>query len=104
MKAVVACLVLVAVCIVMTGCATPYPMGAAYTEIKLPVTATANSGRSPKIGEAMCTTVLGLVATGDASIEAAKRDGGITKVHHVDWSAKNILGLYGEYKVVVYGE
>ena len=52
----------------------------------------------------MCTSILSMVATGDASIEAAMKNGGITKVHHVDWQAKNILGIYGEFKTTVYGE
>jgi hypothetical protein len=28
----------------------------------------------------------------------------ITKIHHVDWEVENILGLIGNYKVIVYGE
>lgn len=102
-----ALLVLVSVgmiCVVLMGCATSYPMGSLYTELKLPVTATDNAGRATKIGTATCTSILGLVAIGDASIEAAKKQAGITKVHHVDWDARNILGVYGEYKVTVYGE
>ncbi len=47
---------------------------------------------------------LGMVAIGDASIEAAKKNGGITKVHHVDWAVENILGIIGKYRVTVYGE
>jgi len=40
-------------------------------------------------------------AIGDCSIEAAKKNGGITKVNNVDWDANNILGIYGSYKVIV---
>ena len=93
----------VSLCFVM-GCATSYPHGMVYTELKLPVTATANSGTPTKVGTAKCISVLALVAIGDASIEAAKKDGGITKVHHVDWEVENILGIIGKYKVTVYGE
>jgi hypothetical protein len=78
------------------------PVGSLYTELKLPVSATANQGK--KQGTAECKSVLSLVATGDCSIDAAKKNGGITKVSHVDWEAKNILGLIGEYKIHVYGE
>jgi len=88
----------------LTGCATSYPIGQIYTELKLPVAVTSNGNNSPKIGIAECKSILGLVATGDASIETAKRNGGITKVHHVDWEVENILGIIGEYKVTVYGE
>lgn len=88
----------------LTGCATSMPVGGLYTELKLPITATGESGKNLKMGTAECMSVLGLIATGDASISAAMRNGGITKVHHVDWEAKNILGIIGNYKVVVYGQ
>lgn len=87
----------------LSGCATSYPIGGLYTELKLPVTATDNAA-SPKVGTAMCTSVLSLVAVGDCSIDAAKKAGGIHKISHVDWDAKNILGIYGMYTVTVYGD
>ncbi|MBL7016116.1 MAG: TRL-like protein family, partial [Kiritimatiellales bacterium] len=31
-------------------------------------------------------------------------NGGITKISHVDWKVKNILGFIGEYTTTVYGE
>ncbi len=92
-------------CLAMLGgCATTFPIGVLYTELELPITATANNGKATKVGRAEATSVLNLVATGEASIEAAKADGGITKVHHVDWYVENILGIIGKYECVVYGE
>jgi hypothetical protein len=88
----------------LAGCATPFPQGLLYTDLKLPVGVTGNGGKAPKIGTAECTSVLALVATGDCSVEAARKQGGITKIHHVDWDANNVLGIVGNYKVVVYGE
>ena len=88
----------------VTGCATLYPAGFIYTNINLPVTATANSGTATKVGISQSTSILGAVAIGDASIEAAKKNGGITKVHHVDYGVKNILGIFGTYTTTVYGE
>ncbi len=88
----------------LLGCATPVPIGTLYTGLKLPVTATSNSSASSKTGEAECISVLSWVAIGDCSIDAAKKNGGITKVNNVDWEAKNILGIYGSYKVIVSGE
>jgi hypothetical protein len=32
------------------------------------------------------------------------KNGGITKVNHADWEAKNIFGIIGNYKLTVYGE
>ena len=86
------------------GCATMMPMGSLYTKVKLPMTATSNSGASTKTGEAQCISVLSLIAVGDCSIDAAKKNGGITKVNNVDWDTMNILGIYGSYKVIVSGE
>ena len=95
----------VAVAALLTGCASSYPVGWGYTELKLPTAATSNSTvAKEKVGISTCNSYLGIVAIGDASIEAAMKNGGITKVQHVDWDAKNILGLYGEYKCTVYGE
>ena len=54
------------------GCATSFPVGSLYTELGLPVGATSNVTGSKK-GVAKCQSVLGLVATGDASIDAAKK-------------------------------
>jgi len=88
----------------LTGCATSDPRGIAYTNLRLPVAVTSNSGQSTKVGTAECKSLLSLVATGDASIETAKKSAGITKINHVDWEVENILGLIGTYKVIVYGE
>jgi len=100
------CLIcLVAVIPVFMGCATPRPIGLLYTELKLPIDAEGDMSKaSTKIGVAECQSVLGLVANGDASIERAMKNGGITKIHYVDWEVKNILGVIGNYKVIVHGE
>jgi hypothetical protein len=104
MKKGVTLFLVFAAAIFFVGCATPYPVGSFYTELKLPVTATSNSGKALKVGTAQCESFLSLIARGDASIETAKKNGGITKVHHVDWEVENILGIIGKYKVTVYGE
>ena len=93
-----------AILLFVMGCATSFPVGSLYTQLKLPVDVTGNTGTATKVGKATCISVLSLVAIGDASIEAAKQEGGITKVYHVDWDVENILGVYGKYKVTVYGE
>ncbi|MBW2644830.1 MAG: TRL-like family protein [Deltaproteobacteria bacterium] len=87
----------------LAGCASVYPIGVAYTEVKLPAEAT-GAAKALKVWTSECISVLSLVAIGDASIEAAMKNGGIKKIHHVDWDAKNILGLFGQYKTTVYGE
>ena len=85
------------------GCAGVTPMnGSLYTDLKGPV-AVGDASGSSKTGTAKATAIIG-IATGDASIEAAMANGGITKIHHVDSKVKNILGIYAEYTTVVYGE
>ncbi|MCD6569191.1 MAG: TRL-like family protein [Deltaproteobacteria bacterium] len=89
----------------LTGCAAVAmaPVMGLYTDVQAPYTATSNPSYS-KVGTATCTSILGLIATGDASIETAAKNAGIKKIHHVDYNAKNILGIYAEYTVYVYGE
>lgn len=90
--------------IMFSGCATPYPAGMLYTEIKSPVGVGNEGVNYSKIGTSKCTSILGLVATGDASIKTAMEQGRITKVKFVEYESKNILGLYGEYTTKVYGD
>lgn len=90
--------------VILNGCATPYPMGMIYTEIKAPVGAGDGGLSYSKIGTSKATSVLGLVATGDCSIKAAAANGGIKNIKYVDYDAKNVLGVYGEYTTTVYGD
>lgn len=87
----------------LSGCASVLPSGIVYTEAKLPI-AVGEPGAYSKVGVSKATSILGLVATGDASIKAAMENGRITKVKYVDYDAKNILGIYGEYTTTVYGD
>jgi len=90
--------------VMLNGCATPYPMGMIYTEVKAPVSATNGGMTYSKTGIAKATSILGLVATGDCSIKAAAAAGGIRTIKYVDYDAKNILGIFGEYTTTVYGD
>ena len=87
----------------LTSCTTVTPMkGALYTDVQGPV-AVGPAANASKRGEASATAIIG-IAVGDVSIEAAMKNGGITKVHHVDTKVMNILGIYAVYTTVVYGE
>ncbi len=92
------------VAFLISGCASVLPNGILYTEVQAPVGAGAESASYSKVGVSKATSILGLVATGDASIKAAMADGKITRIKYVDYSAKNILGVYGEYTTTVYGD
>lgn len=93
----------VAATVLLTGCATSHPQGMLLTDVTLPTAVTSNAG-GDKVGTATCQSILSLVATGDCSINAAKKNGGISNVTHVDWKANNILGIIGNYTVTVYGK
>jgi hypothetical protein len=77
-------------------------LGTTFNETKYGNIATDESVAT-KEGKACGTSILGAVAQGDASIIAAKANGGITKVSSVDHSAKSILGVYGEWCTIVKG-
>lgn len=56
-----------------------------------------------KVGEARAQGII-FVAIGDCSIKTACENGGITRIHHVDSEELNILGIYAEKVIRVYGE
>ncbi|MFH1367899.1 MAG: TRL-like family protein [Elusimicrobiota bacterium] len=89
----------------LSGCASVSSpiMGSIYTDVKAPLMATSNSGSS-KVGTSEATGILGMFATGDASIETAAKNGKITKIHHVDYHSTSVLGLFSSFTTTVYGE
>ena len=88
---------------ICTGCATYMPAGAIYTGAQGAIGGSGDVGYS-KVGRAMSTSILGLVATGDASIKTAAANGGIKRIKYVDYEVENVLGIYGKYTTVVYGD
>jgi len=112
MKRLVVTTVLAALCVtMMTGCGATIAMmggGVLYQDTKTPMAEVSYWGPSTnsvmKKGEASYTSILGIVATGDAGLKAAMEAGGITKIHHIDQQVTNILGIIATYKVIVYGE
>ncbi len=78
------------------------PLGIAYTKIEAPISLRGDFGS--KRGEASVTSYLGLVSTGDASVRAAARNGGISDVKHVDYEFNNVFFFYQRYTTVVFGD
>lgn len=62
-----------------------------------------NSVKPEKMGVAKASGII-CFCEGDASIKAAMENGGIKKIHHVDYKVKNILGIVADYTTIVYGE
>ena len=88
----------------LTGCATTYPIGLAYTNLRLPVTVGDTASGYTKIGVAESHSILSLIAVGDSSVTAACANDNIKKIHHIDWEVESFFGLWSTYKTVVYGE
>lgn len=76
--------------------------GALYTGNKTPITAT-SAGSASKEGQATCTNILGLIAIGDCSIQAAAKQAGIAQVKSVDTENFGVLGLYSTSTTIVRG-
>jgi hypothetical protein len=95
-------MILAACIFLVSGC------GALYTNVKTPMPTLemqVNADGQAKVGKACATAYLWVVVVGDCSVASAMKDGGITKIHHVDTEINTILGgLYGKFSTVVYGE
>ena len=75
-----------------------YPIGGVYHATTVPsvldrVETSGPDKDGSKVGKACTSGVLGLAAWGDASIDAAKKAGGITNVHSVEVESSAILGF-----------
>jgi hypothetical protein len=95
----------------MAGClGSGYPIGLVYNDTNMPhqmdrMEATGPARTGDKVGTACATGVLALVAWGDASLDAAKKAGGITEVHSVEFKPTAVLlGSYYQACTVVHGK
>ncbi len=105
MKKLICGAVGVAVALVMTGCVfsrapmmAPIVMDESYSENFWD-----NSVKATKSGTSEATGII-LFAQGDASVSAAMKNGGITKIHHVDKKVQNIFGIVVKHTTTVWGE
>ena len=89
----------------ISGCTLPSgPVMAGLTiDQKGPVAGFDTDVTSSKTGRAKAEGII-VVGYGDASIAAAAKAGGITKIHHVDCEVLNVFGIYSRYETIVYGE
>ena len=84
-------------------CAT-VALCASSCSVTTPVAATSNPVGN-KCGVAKATTVLSIFGgSADCGINKAAKNGGITRISHVDSFTKNYLGIVTIYGVRVYGE
>jgi len=98
-------IVLAAMAVMLSSCgafvAAPVT-GFIYTDVQAPLMATSNTVAT-KVGTAEATSILGIVGTGDASINTAAQKAGITEISHIDYEANSILGVYAKFTIYVYG-
>lgn len=92
-------------CVSFAGCVMPQTglWAPIMVDTKLPAGAGDGTCGFDKVGKAEAQGII-LFTSGDASIQNAMDDAGITKIHHVDVNVMNILGIYVKYETVVYGE
>jgi hypothetical protein len=77
--------------------------GGLYTKTKGPGLMVDPTVQPANVGVASVKGIVG-VAIGDASVQTAMTQGGITKINRIEQEAMSIMGVYGEYKTIVYGE
>ena len=98
-------IVAAALAVSLSGCAIgPYQGGFLYSDISAPLDVRDNAVGCAKKGTSSMTNILGLIGSGDAGIEQAKANGGITKVGSVDVHYTNILTLFTKTTTTVCGE
>jgi len=105
MRLLLCVLLLVSTVVVLEGCTWPNAPVLAPLVVGQngPVAGFDTSVKGTRVGRAKAEGII-LVGYGDASINAAKIKGNITKIHHVDSEVMNIFGIYSRYETVVYGE
>lgn len=100
--------VILAVCaMALNACyVTPVkpPIGMAFSDVTAPLDHDYNkTAVSAKKGVAMSESILGLVAWGDASTQAAAKAGQIQTIDSADYHFYNVLGVYQKFETIVYG-
>ncbi len=99
----------------LTGCVAnmfpggPVPSGGLVTSVRAPAqmlsVALDPTAKPVKEGKATAGAFLGIIAAGDSSVEAAMKNGQITRIHHVDHEVNTfLLGLWAGSTTIVYGE
>lgn len=106
MKSKVVEIGLVLLALSTSGCAAAgavlggdYPSGLIYSSTQTPHRMMTYGADGPgktgdKGGEACATGFFGMVAFGDASLQAAKKAAQVSEIHSVEYHGTNILGVY----------
>ena len=90
--------------ILLSGCAVRPTQAVIYSNTTTPVNATNSTSGAKKGISDECVNILGIIATGDCSIQSAKENGKISKVSTVDWKGINFLGIYARGNTIITGD
>ena len=108
MRSIARALLAVVLVFLFVGCVVAPvvpPLGSIYSDIKAPIDIDMNqTAASPKSGEATTTSIFGLVSWGDASIQEAAKNGGITTIESVDYRYFNVLSVYQTFTTIAHGK
>jgi hypothetical protein len=78
--------------------------GFLMTDVKAGSLVVGDGSKATKKGTACSTQILGAVAQGDSSVTTAMANGGINKLHYVEYSVKSyVLGVYSEVCAIASG-
>lgn len=102
MKRIIIPALLVTAAAGLQSCMSPEPIGGIYADTTTPM-AVASGNTATKVGKSESISYFTLYSTGDSSIEAAKKNGGIKTISHVDAHTKNYCGIKTIYTTIVYG-
>ena len=93
--------------IFLSGCATTgfntFIGYSAVKVIKMSGSLGNDRGKDIRSGESCSHNILGLLAFGDSSIAAAKKNGRMDIVSYFDTDILSILGFYGKVCTIAYG-
>jgi hypothetical protein len=88
----------------LSACASVRQPGAGilYSDVTANESVSSNQAGN-RVGQSCANSYLGLIASGDASVESARRAGGITLITSVDAQTSNILFFWSKYCTIVRG-
>jgi len=81
------------------------PQGSVVSDVMAPLTGDIAKIdlQTTKTGTAVVKNYLGIISVGDCSIETAAKNGGLKTINYADYKYFNVLGVYQEFTVIVYG-
>jgi hypothetical protein len=91
--------------VLLTGCACLWLSGCMYSQVRVPMSSEFRSTKTVnKSGEATARSFFWLVAYGDAGLQAAAANGGLSTIEYADEEYLNICaGLYMSRTTIIYG-